>query len=469
VVNFSPDLIGRTIKLIREQAIIVGQDRVLVGCSGGIDSATLLFVLNETKREMHFDLGVAHVNHLLRGDESDRDEAFVRDTAARYGIPFFLERANVREYAASRGQSLQHAGRNVRYRFLDEVADREGYTRIAMAHNLDDQIETFILRLIKGSGLRGLSSIPPARDRIIRPFLEVYRSEIVSFAEYHSIPYVEDSSNEKIVYERNYIRHKIMPLCHDLNPAFREKIASLLMDIHAFNAAFDQKKDVFMKLVRGNAEELTVPLLHFTKLDREVRYRVMADIFARLTPSFVPLREHIHLIEKIIGSTRPNLRLDLPDGLKVNKVYGRLVFTLLPAPDDVREITALQAGTNHIPLLNIDIHLQYPKKAPSSFPGNSFIAYLDADKCGDLAVRTFRPGDRFQPLGMARPVKVKDFFISRKIPLQGRKHIPLIVSGNDIIWVAGHRIDERYKLTPDTHNILKVTVKKTCQPPSNYD
>lgn len=460
VVNLPPDLIGRTIRLIREQAVIDGRDRVLVGCSGGIDSATLLFVLNEVKKEMHFDLGVAHVNHLLRGDESGRDEAFVRDTAARYGIPFFLERANIREHAVSRGQSLQHAGRDIRYRFLDEVADREGYTRIAMAHNLDDQIETFVLRLIKGSGLRGLSSIPPTRDRIIRPFLEICRAEIVLFAEYHSIPFVEDSSNVKTVYERNYVRHRIMPLCNDLNPAFREKIASLLMDIRAVNAIFDRKRDAFMKFVRGNDKELAVPLGQFTQLDHEVRYRVMADIFARLAPSFVPLREHVHLIEKIIGSTRPNLHLDLPSGLKVNKVYGRLVFTLLPVPDNVREITALHPGTNHVPGLSIDVRLQYLKKAPLSFPGNSFIAYLDADTCGEIAVRTFRPGDRFQPLGMARPVKVKDFFISRKIPLHERKHIPLILSGNDIIWVAGHRIDERYKLTPNTRNILKVTVKK---------
>lgn len=444
-------------------------DRVLVGCSGGIDSATLLFVLNEVRKEIPFDLGVAHVNHLLRANESERDEAFVRHTAARYGIPFFLEKANVTEYAASQGLSLQHAGRDIRYRFFDEVADREGYTRIATAHNLDDQIETFILRLIKGSGLRGLSSIPPARGRVIRPFLHVYRSEIASFAEHHAIPFVEDSSNEKTVYERNYIRHTIIPLCNDLNPAFREKISSLLQDIHAMNAALDEEKDKFMKLVRGDQAELAVPLKHFVKLEHEVRYRVMADIFARLAPSFVPLREHIRLIEKIIGSVRPNLHLDLPSGLKVNKAYDNLLFTARPVPGDIKEIRALHSGTNHLACLNIDIRVQHLKKGPRSFPEDSSIAYLDGDKCGDLTVRTFRAGDRFQPLGMARPVKVKDFFISRKIPLRHRRRIPLILSGNDIIWIAGHRIDERYKLTPDTRNVLKVSVRKTCQPPSYYD
>ena len=224
MVKFSPDLILRTIKHIREQKIVTEGDRVLVGCSGGIDSATLLFVLNEARKEIAFDLGVAHINHLLRNEESDRDEAFVRDAAEGYGLPFFLKRADVRGYAASHGLSLQHAGRDIRYRFLEEIADNEGFTRIATAHNLDDQIETFILRLIKGSGIRGLSAIPPVRDRIIRPFLHVYRSEIVSFAEHYSIAFVEDSSNVKTVYERNFIRHKVMPLLKELNPAFREKI-----------------------------------------------------------------------------------------------------------------------------------------------------------------------------------------------------------------------------------------------------
>lgn len=467
--HFSYDLTGRALKFIREQGIVSGSDRVLVAFSGGIDSATLLFVLNEARKEIHFDLGAAHVNHLLRGSESDRDEAFARDTAAAYGIPFFLERANVREYAASRRLSLQHAGRDIRYRFLDAIADREGFTRIATAHNLDDRIETFLLRLIKGSGLRGLSSIPPARNRIIRPFLEIYRSEIAAFAETHGIPYVEDSSNEKTVYERNYVRRRIVPLCDDLNPAFKQKIASLLADIQAVNTVFDRKRDAFMKLVRGSAAELAVPLEYFAKLDHEVRYRVMADIFARLAPSFVPLREHVQLIEKIIGSTRPNLRLDLPSGLKVNKAYGRLLFASRPAPEDLKEVIPLHAGTNHIAGLNMDVRLRYLKNPPLSFPKDLCAAYLDADKCHDLTVRTFRPGDRFQPLGMARPVKVKDFFISSRIPLQERKRIPLILSGNEIIWVAGHRIDERYKLTPDTRSILKVTVKKTCQPPSDYD
>lgn len=469
MVKLFPDLIGRTIKLIREQGIIADGDRVLLGFSGGIDSATLLFVLNEARTEINFDLGIAHINHLLRSAESERDQAFVQHTAMTYGLEFFLKRADVKGYAESRGLSLQHAGRDIRYQFLNEIADTGGFTRIATAHNRDDQIETFMLRLIKGSGLRGLSSIPPERGRIIRPFLNVYRSEIVSFAGSHSISFVEDSSNEKTVYERNYIRHRIMPLCDELNPAFREKIASLLTDINDINAIFDQQKEAFMKLAQHEDKNITIPLKDFTKIDKEVRYRVMADAFARLAPSFIPLREHVRLIEKMISSRRPNLRVDLPSGVKAKKVYGNLILTTRPTPQVTRETQEIHDGMNHIAHLNIDVVVKRLKKTPRAFPKDRFIAYFDADKCSDLTVRTFRPGDRVRPLGIKQPVKLKDFFISRKIPLEDRSHVPLLVSGSEIIWIVGHRIDENYKLENTTRNVLKVTVKKTCQPASDYD
>ncbi len=462
--KLSPDLINRTIRLIREQGIITDRDRVLVGFSGGIDSATLLFVLNEARRQIAFELGVAHINHLLRSQESERDEAFVRNIAAKYGLPFFLKRADVKGHAQLHGLSVQHAGRDIRYQFLNEIADSEGFTRIATAHNLDDQIETFMLRLIKGSGIRGLSAIPPMRDRIIRPFLTIYRSEIALFAEHHSVEFVEDSSNKKTVYERNFIRHRIMPLFDELNPAFREKIASLLHDIIGINAIFDQKKDAFMKLAHHAEKDITIPLGDFAKLDEEVRYRVMADMFMRLAPSFIPLREHIRLIDKLVFSDRPNLRVDLPSGLKAKKIYGKLVLSTRPIPGITTEAFELHAGINHIPRLNIDVNVKTLKKTPLSFPKDPFIAYFDADKCQDLTVRTFRPGDRIHPLGMKQPVKLKDFFISRKVPLEDRRHIPLMLSGNEIIWIVGHRINENYKLEGTTRNLLKVTVKKTCQP-----
>ncbi len=195
------DLVRKIKKIISQDGLIAEGDRVLIGCSGGIDSVTLLFVLREISHELSFELGIAHVNHLLRGEESDRDEDFVRGLADRFSIPCYIRKVNVKDEARKAGKSLQHAGRDIRYCFFDEMAEQLNFNKIAIAHNLDDQVETFLFRIIKGTGIRGLSSIPVKRGRIIRPFLTIYRSEIESYVETRTIPFMED---KEILYGEKY-------------------------------------------------------------------------------------------------------------------------------------------------------------------------------------------------------------------------------------------------------------------------
>lgn len=460
------DLTGKILKLIKKEKLIIPGDRVLLGLSGGIDSAALLHILVEAQKEIYFDLAAAHINHLLRNKESDRDEQFARDTAMGHGLRFFLKRENAKKYALSEGISTQHAGRDIRYRFFDETADSEGYTKIAVAHNLDDQVETFLMRLIKGTGIHGLSSIPLARGRIIRPLLYTWRSEISSYAAAQQVPFVEDSSNEKTLYERNFIRHRIVPLMAELNPAFREKVVSLLMDLTQINRSFDDQKSSFLdKHVRDDAGDKVVSIPPLNTLDNETRFRVISDIITSFNPLFVPLREHMRLIERMISSEKPNLRLSLPSSLLVKRTYDRLIFSTKPLPAAAAPRTfALHEGRNAIASLNALITLTVPGTLPSSYPKTNLTAYFDLDRLGELSVRTLQPGDRFCPLGMKVPVKLKDFFISRKVPLESRRQIPLILSGEDIIWVAGHRIDERYKVGDNTRRVLKVTLGPLKRP-----
>lgn len=466
------DLSRKISRLITNEGMIAENDRVLVGFSGGIDSATLLFVLMEIRERVPFDLAVAHVNHLLRQEESERDEAFTRETAERCKLPCFVQRADVKGYARSMGLSVQHAGRDIRYRFFNETADHEGYTKVAVAHNLDDQIETFLLRLVKGTGIRGLSSIPPARERIVRPFINTYRSEIESYAAARSIPFVSDSSNDKTVYERNYVRHKIIPLLNELNPAFKDKVVSLLGDLTKINGFFDEKKRTFAaKNMRESGGDTLVPVGPLMKLDEETRFRVISEIIGNLAP-FVPLREHIGLIEKVLSSQRPNLRLDLPSSLRITRAYDTLIFTTKKAPAAVKETFLLVEGKNCIAPLEMNVTVTVLKEPPPSYPVNAFTAYFDLGKLGSLdslVIRTFRPGDRFRPLGMDQLVKIKDFFISRKIPLESRRQTPLLLCGDAIIWVVGHRIDDRFKIESNTGRVLKVTTRKSCQPSSISD
>jgi tRNA(Ile)-lysidine synthase len=452
------DLIRKVRDAIVKERLIEPGDRVLLAISGGVDSVTLLFVLREISQDLSFTLALAHLNHLLRGEESERDEGFVKGLADRLSLPCYIKRINVRDEARRTGKSLQHAGRDVRYGFFNAIATERNFSKIAIAHNLDDQVETFLLRIIKGTGVHGLSSIPTRRGRIIRPFLATPRAAIDAYARIHQVPFVEDSSNAKIVYERNFIRREILPLMERLNPAVRDKVFSLLQDLTVINKTIDQKVDTLLrKELRRDGEGISITTQALAALDEEIRYRILARLLEMIEPGFIPLREHIRLVEKILFGSRPNLSGTLPHRVRVKKVYERLFFTKKVPPAPIKEVFPVAVGEYRVDSLNLTLYLTEVEGPPAVFSLEGETVFLDRDKTGDLSVRTFVEGDRFVPLGMDRPVKLKDFYISRKIPLEKRRNIPLLLSGEDIVWVIGHRLDERYKVTADTTRTLKVT------------
>jgi tRNA(Ile)-lysidine synthase len=447
-------------RLIRDEGLIEPGERVLVGVSGGVDSSSLLFLLNRIKKDMAIDLGVAHVNHGLRGEESERDEAFVRKLAESLSVPCHVTRAEVRAYSREQGVSIQHAGRELRYRYFAGLCNTHGYRKIATAHNRDDQVETFLLRVLKGSGLNGLGSIPMRRGPIIRPLLNIGRSDIEAYAHKLSIPFVEDSSNLKEAYERNFLRMRIVPLLARLNPRFREKILLLISDIAAVDRLFDEEAERFLEregCLEGEACASGVEALRV--LHPEVRFRVISRMVSRLEPRFIALREHVLLVERSLFSAKPNNMVFLPHGIKVKRVYGDLTFTREEPLPPVGETFEIRLGRNVIPPLGITLDVFLSDSRPDAFPADRGTSYFDGDKASLLTLRTFREGDRFVPLGMDREVKVKDYFISRKIPKERRRRIPILLAGRDIIWVVGERMDERYKLAAVTRRILKVTIE----------
>ncbi len=446
--------------IIHEKLFETG-DKILLGISGGIDSTTLLYVLLEIQKSANFTLGLAHINHMLRGKESERDERFVRKLARRFQLPLHLKRINIDKAAHEKGQSIQHAGREARYRYFDEVASQYGYNKIAIAHNLDDQIETMLLRALKGTGLRGLTAIPIKRDTIIRPFLNTYRSEIEKYADLHKIPFVEDSSNNKVAYERNFLRRKIFPVMEKLNPQFKEKLFSLLKDLTYIDNLFETKSKLFLKQHQKKRRgDISVDIQDLSMIDDETKFRVISDVIASLDPAFVPLREHLRQIKNILSAKKPNLIAVLPHEIKVKKVYDHLLFTKKPLPRPIQETLLISTGKNILKPFALCLHLSKSRKITKVFPKNNNIAFFDSEKMGRLTVRTFMNGDRFMPLGMKDKMKLKDFFISSKIPKEIRKTIPLLLSDNKIIWVVGFRIDEQFKITKDTKQMLKVKVTR---------
>jgi tRNA(Ile)-lysidine synthase len=444
-------------RFISQERLVDAGDRVLVGVSGGIDSSTLLFVLHNLKNALSIELGVAHVNHQLRGAESERDEGFVKELAERLSVPFHLLREDVWGYARKMGISVQHAGRDLRYAFFSRLTVTHGYHKIAIAHNRDDQVETFLLRLVKGTGINGLSSIAVRRGPIIRPFLQTSRSQIETYATRRFLPHVEDSSNLREGYERNFLRHRITPLLEKLNPKFKEKVLLLLADIASVNTDFDRNAEDFLAgQVHAEGAEIAVAVEALKALTGEVRFRVLSRLLARLEPRFIALREHIRLVEQSLVSNRPNNAVTLPHGIRVKRVYGDMIFTRRLSPAAVTGTFDLRMGRNSLPLLGVTLEVSLDCKRPQTLGEDPAVAILDADLMGTLAIRTFREGDRFVPLGMSKSVKLKDYFISRKIPLERRRAIPLLLSGEDIVWVIGERIDGRYKVTPNSTRFLRL-------------
>ncbi|MBS1238537.1 MAG: tilS [Deltaproteobacteria bacterium] len=452
------DLIRQVTKTILQEKLIEKDDKVLLAISGGIDSTTLLFVLLEIQKNIGFDLGLAHINHMLRGKESERDEEFIKKLALRLRLQLYVKRVDVKKIALDRGLSIQHAGREARYHFFNEVITEYGYNKIAVAHNLDDQIETFLLRALKGTGLKGLSAIPIKRDAIIRPFLNTYRADITQYAGRQIISFVEDSSNDKIVYERNFLRKEIFPIMEKLNPLFKEKIFFLLKDLTYIDHLFEKKANAFLKKHQRNKEgDISLDINSLNKIDDETKFRVISDIIVSLEPAFVPLREHIRQIKNIISAKGPNLVATLPKGIKIKKIYDHLLFTKKPPASPIQETFPLSMGKNVLQPFGLDLQLSQPRKIARLFSKNKNIALFDSDKLGQLTIRTFINGDTFIPLGMKGRMKLKDFFISLKVPKEERRTIPLLLSDNDIIWIIGSRIDERFKITKNTSKVLKVT------------
>ncbi|MCX8021774.1 MAG: tRNA lysidine(34) synthetase TilS [Syntrophorhabdaceae bacterium] len=464
-------------KTIEEEALIQKKERVLVCVSGGIDSTALLFALNEISKILDFTIGIAHVNHGLRGYESDRDEKFVEELAVRLSLPFFTSKFDVREYAKRKGISLQHAGREIRYDFFEKIAQSHNFDRIAIGHNGDDQVETFFLRVLKGTGIKGLSAIPIKRGKIIRPFLHIYRSEIEAYVRENRIDYVHDSSNDKLHYERNYIRKEIIPRIEAFNVRAKEKVLNILEEVAAINEMFDNKADEFIaRELRYNGDDIYFSLSSFKGIDEEVRFRVTIKTLERMGVDLIPLREHMRQIKNVMTGDRPNLRVSLPKGVRVKRVYDQIIFSKRGETERIEGVFPLSMGENMLYPFGIRLSISYMDRGEvDPFTYDTHIAFLDGEGVKGMYVRTFREGDRFYPLGMEKAVKLKDFFISKRIPKELRRNIPLLVgditgltddrgdgedkgSKEEILWVIGLRIDERHKVKQGTKKVIKVEV-----------
>jgi tRNA(Ile)-lysidine synthase len=457
----SHNLVHKVTNTVKKHSMLSGEERVLIALSGGPDSVCLIHVLNNLKDNFKLDLYAIYIDHGLRPDETDSEIEFCKNLCKSLDIPFIIKSINVKSYVQELKINIQEAARQLRYRTFEETAYEINAHKIALGHTADDQAETVLMRLFRGSGTTGLSGIPPVRAAIIRPLIEIERKEIEQFLDDGKIDFIVDSSNLKKDYLRNKIRLSLIPLLKGFNPDIIEtlsKTAEIFRDEERFFTILVTK--TMMKLISRKTdtriELFLAPLEIMDKIImRRVLRRAIDETIGLRGINFVHIEDIIELIKK----GKPGDRLYLPRGIKVIKEYSTLTFTSEP-PVCLNTYTFEVPGEVILKEGKVVIKASLENDVDDYGDGKS-MAVFDGDKTGTfLIIRPREKGDVFYPSGFGKRKKLQDYFVDEKVPRDERDRIPLLVSGKDIVWVMGYRADERFKVTESTKKVLRLEVKK---------
>lgn len=439
-------------------------DRVLVAVSGGPDSVCLLSVLHALAKKFNLSLHVAHLDHMFRGAESAEEASFVADLARDLGIPATIEKFDVPAFCRERGLSPQEGARTVRYGFLQQTARGANAARIATGHIADDQAETFLMRLMRGAGVSGLSAIPPVRDNIIRPLIDATRKEVLEHLRSLRREFKTDPSNAKPLYTRNRIRLEVLPVLKRFNPRIVETLAqeaSLLRDEN--EAVEDYLASIAENASLRQDETLSVKRNAFDTLPPAFRRRLLLRIvdMAGADPTVLS-RGQIEEALAFMLTAQTGRTMDLPHGTTITREYDRFVFSAGPAQAEFSHPLAVP-GATPVPELGLEIEASVTDGLVEGPEDGIYLwqAVFDYDKMGPhLVLRNRRTGDWFCPAGMGgRHKKIQDYFVDEKVPRRKRNTVPLLCSGVDILWVVGQRTDNRFLPGPDTKKMLVVTVR----------
>ena len=459
----------RVLRFIQEHHLVSSQQLLLVAVSGGPDSVCLLHILVNLQNELGIELHVAHLNHQLRGAESEADARYVSDLAHQRGIPATIEERDVRSYQARQRISLEEAAREVRYTFLAEVARSIGASQVAVGHTIDDHIETILMHLIRGTGTRGLRGLQPSTEwqlrqngdslNIIRPLLQISRQETADYCHNHRFKPRLDATNLSLSPLRNRMRHQLLPLLKSYNPRVAEALlrtAQIAGDDLAF--LDEESTRLWDKIAQEQEDTIILDKERFLELPSALKRHLLRIAIGKLLGTLKDI-ETRHIEGIMAALAKPaGRRISLPGGLIFAIEYNRYLLapeaaTLSPFPILGGEFPLKAPGETSLPGWRIEATIINREQMTEK--DNDFTAYLDLDKTGNkLVVRSRQTGDRFQPLGLHQSKKLGEFMIDAKIPRAWRQRIPIVYSPKHILWVVGWRIDERVKVTENTKRIL---------------
>ncbi|MGM9578272.1 MAG: tRNA lysidine(34) synthetase TilS [Evtepia sp.] len=438
------DLPGRVLAFARDLEMLPPGATVLCALSGGADSMALLTCLRELAGDQGFTLLAAHYNHQLRGEESQRDEAFVTGWCKTHAVPLTVGRGDVAAEAARQGRGIEETARAMRYAFLEKTAKAVGADRIATAHNGDDNAETLLLHLVRGTGLDGLAGIPPARGPFVRPLLETTRQEIEAYLALRGVPWIQDSSNADPTYARNRIRRDVMPVLRDLNPAFSRTLAANLRHIRADRAYLEELAEPVSGKAQWKDGSPVLEAAALASLPRPVAVRAVKQVLARLGRHQISA---VHL-DQILDLDGPSHRLDLPQGLTVRREYDTLVFSLDQADDPpLFPVEIPGEGTYRLGDWRLELR---PCLCPEHPVQGPYQWYLRREALTfPLEARTRQTGDTLRLPGR-RQKPLKKWYIDEKIPRLSRDTLPVLADAQGLVAAAGLGPDERFLAAPGT-------------------
>jgi tRNA(Ile)-lysidine synthase len=449
----------RVLKFIDENRLIGKGDRILTAFSGGADSVFLLYFLLKYKRRFKISFAAFHLNHKLRGEDADKDEKFCSSFCTENKIEYYSEAVDVKTIARKNKISVEEAGREIRYKELDQLSKEKGFNKIATAHNASDNAETMLLNVVKGTGIKGLSGIPVKRGKIIRPILTLDSGEIRKYLDEKKITYRIDVSNLDTGYERNFLRKEIIPkLKHKLNPQLEQKLLNSARILRNINSYFESQ----IKLIENEAVKFSNGKLQINiKILNRLDVRLHGDFFKNIIEKNFHAETSSDNIDDILSLLimQTGRKIDLTGNLIAAKEREYvLIFRNKKERKFSKQKIRIDGRAEfdgHV--LSID-RVKSKKINPLGRKDDKSFEYISGDLIkDDFELRTWKNGDRFYPIGMKGSKKLSDFLTEQKITSIEKRNQLVLTNSGSIVWVVGLRLDERFKLTDSTRKTLRIS------------
>jgi tRNA(Ile)-lysidine synthase len=452
-------------KKVRDNLIkncnIKENDNILLGLSGGPDSVFLFHILRLLKDELGYNLYCAHVNHMYRGEDAHRDEKFALELCREYGIKCHLMRKHASQYAKELNMTEEEAGRKMRYDFFNKILDNLGGGYISTAHNYNDQVETLLQRIIRGTGIDGLVGMEFKVGNIVRPILDIKRKELEEYLHGKDYQYCIDKTNLEAIYGRNRIRLDFIPYVEDnYNPKFQDSIFRLSQTVKNDREIIEESLEkAYQEVELSDKGEIRLELVKFNRLIKGLKTRVLRHSIEKLKGNLVNVEySHLDQVMKICQRKNTGKTVIIPGNISIGIEYGNIV---VKTKEEIKDYVYNISIGKSIIIREAKVELSIQMTENEKFDKTPHRIIVDGDKIkGDLVVRNRRPGDRFVPLGMKGQKKLKDFFIDERIPRDERNKVPVIADRENIIWIAGHRMSDLYKIDQNTEKVLLIEMKE---------